>query len=114
MKNIIIVCVIALLALACDPAEEGSQKLTDFETCATVMTRVYVLMEECNGYDTPEEALRILAEQDCEEMTCDNSVGVYDNAQVDVCVDAMKLGGATCEDMILGETCEAMTMASCD
>lgn len=114
MKNIIIVCAIALLALACDPAEEESQKLTDFGVCATVLTRLYVLAETCNGYDTPEEALRILAEQDCEEMTCDNSVGVYDSAQVDVCVDAMKLGGETCEDITLGETCEAMTMDSCD
>jgi hypothetical protein len=113
VKNIIIVCVVALLALACDPAEEESQKLTDFETCVTVFAKAYVLGETCNGYDTPEEALRILAEQDCEDMACDNSEEINAKVDVNACVETMKFGSEGCDDLIIGDICETMPMLTC-
>jgi hypothetical protein len=112
VKNIIIVCVVALLALACEEVDTSSQKLTDLEACTEILAEAAMLYAECDGLTVTHDDMVAGARKECQASLCDDVTYTTTNVEVDACINTLDYAD-NCEDLTVGKDCETIAMFTC-
>lgn len=112
MKNIIIVCVIAMFAMACEEVDTSSQKLTDLEACTELVADVAMLYAKCDGVTVTREDMVAGALEECKASLCDNTVETITDVEIKACTDTVVIAG-NCEDVVADPACDLIMLESC-